>query len=216
MKKIILLAALSASFSVAAQPSSQIAWTAEQLNFVKAGNPQKGKELAQTCNACHGSSGISSMPGTPSLAGQLPTYLFKQLLDYQNGSRSHALMSAQATTLGKQDATDLAAWFAGLPQAFQSAANPSTYEKAEKLVKIGDNERILPPCEVCHGKSGQGEKMDIPALSGQSADYLAGTLKAFKEHSRHNDIYSRMRLIAETLSDQEIEELSYYYQNGVK
>jgi len=212
MKKIILAAALSAPFAVTAQPSSQVAWTAEQLNFLKAGEPQKGKELAQTCNACHGASGISSMVGTPSLAGQLPTYLYKQLQDYGNGNRQHAIMSAQAKPLSKQNAADLAAWFASLPGAFQSS-NPVVYQNAEKLVKNGDNERILPPCEVCHGGSGQGQKIDTPALSGQSAEYLSTTLKAFKDGSRRNDIYSRMRSIAETLTDEEITELGFYYQN---
>jgi len=212
MKKIILAAALSAPFAVAAQPSSQVAWTAEQLNFVKAGNPQKGKDLAQTCNACHGASGISSMAGTPSLAGQLPTYLFKQLQDYANGNREHAVMSSMAKSLSKQDAADLSAWFASLQPTFQPNT-PPVYENAEKLVKDGNNDRILPPCEVCHGGKGQGQKIDVPALSGQNAEYLTATLKAFKDGSRHNDIYSRMRLIAKELSDQEIDELGFYYQN---
>ena len=212
MKKIMLLAVLCMPFVAVAQPATQVAWTAEQLNFVKAGNPQKGKELAQTCNACHGVSGISNMPGAPSLAGQLPTYLFKQLQDYASGSREQAVMSALAKTLSKQDAADLAVWFASLPAAFQSS-QPAVYEKAEKLVKIGDNQRIIPPCEVCHAGDGHGQKVDIPALSGQNAEYLSNILKEFKRGSRHNDIYSRMRSIAETLSDEEIEELSYYYQS---
>lgn len=212
MKKIFLAAALLAPFVVAAQPSSQVAWTAEQLNFVKAGSPQKGKELAQTCNTCHGDSGNSSMPGVPSLAGQLPTYLYKQLQDYANGDRQHTVMSALAKTLSKQDAADLATWFASLPPTSQ-AANPAVYESAEKLAKNGSNDRIIPPCAVCHGGNGQGQKIDLPALSGQNAEYLSATLKAFKDGSRHNDIYGRMRSIAETLTDQEISELGLYYQN---
>jgi cytochrome c553 len=212
MKKFILLAIFCLPLTAAAQPATQVAWTAEQLNFVKAGNPEKGKELAQTCNGCHGVSGISSMPGTPSLAGQLPTYLYKQLQDYINASREQAVMSALAKTLSKQDVADLAAWFASLPPAFQSNS-PMVYAKAEKLVKNGDNQRIIPPCEVCHASNGHGQKIDIPGLSGQNAEYLATMLKEFKNGGRHNDIYSRMRSIAETLSDEEIAELSFYYQS---
>lgn len=212
MKKIILAAALCLPFTIAAQPSSQVAWTPEQLNFLKTGSSQKGKELAQTCVGCHGASGISSMPNTPSLAGQLPTYLFKQLQDYASDNRQHAVMSSLAKTLSQQDAADLAAWYSSLPTVFQSSM-PATYENAEKLVKNGSNERLVPPCEVCHGNGGHGQKLDLPALSGQDADYLIATLKAFKDGSRHNDIYSRMRLIAKTLSDEEISELGVYYQN---
>lgn len=212
MRKLIFATLLALPFALVAQPASQVAWTPEQLNFVKAGNLQKGRELAQTCNACHGASGISGMPGTPSLAGQLPTYTFKQLRDFAYGSRQSPVMSAIAKGLSQQDAADLAVWFASLETAAQPN-NPPFYEKAEPLVKNGSNDRILPPCEVCHGSQGQGQKIDIPALAGQNADYLVATLKAFRNGSRHNDIYRRMRLLAETLSDQEIEELGYYYQN---
>lgn len=212
MKKIILVLALAAPFTVTAQPSTQIAWTAEQLNFVKAGNSQKGKELAQTCTGCHGASGISTTGNTPSLAGQLATYIYKQLQDYKEGNRDNIIMSGLAKTLSKQDAADLANWYASLPPAFQSGSKVK-YDNAEKLVKNGDKERIIPPCEVCHGGNGKGQKLDIPALSAQNAEYFSATLKEFKEGSRHNDIYSRMRLIAETLSAEEIIELGMYYQN---
>jgi cytochrome c553 len=80
------------------------------------------------------------------------------------------------------------------------------------MVEEGDGKRILPPCAVCHGANGQGEKMDIPALAGQRADYLAKTLLEYKSGQRHNDIYGRMRLIADELSETEIRELAQYYQ----
>ena len=212
MKNFILTAALCLPLSALAQPSSQVAWTSEQINFVKAGNPAKGEELAKTCSACHGEKGISTTPNYPSLAGQLATYLYKQLQDYSHGERQDMMMSGLAKSLSQQDAADLAAWFASQTPAFQS---PSVmkYENAEKLVKTGSSDRLLAPCEVCHGSDGKGQVMDTPALSGQNAEYTSTTLKAFKSGERHNDIYSRMRLIAETLSDQEIEELGLYYQN---
>ena len=80
------------------------------------------------------------------------------------------------------------------------------------MVEQGDGKRILPPCFVCHGGKGQGEKQDIPALAGQQADYFARTLLEYKNGQRHNDIYSRMRLIAQQLSEEEIKELAQYYQ----
>ena len=87
------------------------------------------------------------------------------------------------------------------------------YDRAETLVKDGSSERILPPCEVCHGGDGEGQVVDIPGLAGQHATYTSAMLQAFKSGNRHNDIYSRMRLIAQSLSDEEIEELGFYYQN---
>ena len=193
-----------------AQPSSQVAWTPEQIKFVKAGNAQRGQELAKTCAGCHGEKGISTTANYPSLASQLPSYLFKQLQDYKSDDRQDPIMSGIAKSLSDQDMADLAAWFVSQAPAFQSSS-AMTYPKAEELVKNGDNDRLLPPCVVCH--TGKGQVMDIPSLSAQNATYLSATLQAFKTGKRHNDIYSRMRLIAENLSDEEIEELGFYYQN---
>ena len=212
MKKILLTVTLSLPSLLWAQPSSQVAWTPEQLNFVKAGNSVKGEQLAKTCSSCHGENGISVTPGYPSLAGQLPNYLFKQLLDYSNGDRDNPIMNGIAKTLSKQDAADLASWFAAQAPAIQSSS-PMIYEQANQLVKDGSQDRVLPPCEVCHGRNGKGQAVDVPALSGQNAEYLSATLKAFKTGVRHNDIYSRMRLISENLTESEIEELGFYYQN---
>ncbi|MGR8932096.1 MAG: c-type cytochrome [Gammaproteobacteria bacterium] len=211
MKKIILTM-LAVPALASAQPSSQVAWTAEQINFVEAGNPSSGQTLAKSCVACHGDKGISAMPNYPSLAGQLPTYLYKQLMDYKNGDRQDPMMSGIAKGLSEQNAADLAAWFGSQPPAFQSASL-MVYPQAKSLVKDGSNDRILPPCEVCHGGDGKGQDREMPALSGQNAGYTTATLKAFKSGNRHNDIYSRMRLIANELSDAEIEELGFYYQN---
>ncbi len=121
-------------------------------------------------------------------------------------------MSSIAQGLSEQDMTDLAAWFASQPRP-QHESSGQTFEKAEHLVFQGDSKRILTPCFLCHGSKGQGEKMDIPALAGQQAGYFADTLKAYKSGQRHNDIYSRMRLISQQLSDQEIEQLGKYYQS---
>lgn len=210
MKKLILASTLLIMTGGAwAKPSSQVAWTADQLNFVKAGDPAKGKESAKVCSGCHGENGVSSMPNTPSLAGLMPTYIYKQLIDYNLGDRQDPMMAGIAKSLSKQDAADLAAWFASLPKALKST--DAKLEQAEKLVKHGNSERVLPPCEVCHGGKGQGQ--DIPALAGQNADYISTTLNAFKSGNRHNDIYGRMRTIAGSLSDQEIKELGVYYQN---
>ena len=210
MKKIIYFLALIAPAVVFAGSSSSIAWTPETLSFVKEGNAAKGKELAQSCAGCHGEQGISAMPETPSLAGQLATYTYKQLRDYAKDQRNNPIMTATAQGLSEQDAADLAAWFSTLKPASGSGNRSSA--KAEKMVEQGDGKRIIPPCFVCHGANGQGEKMDIPALAGQREDYLVKTLLEYKTGQRHNDVYSRMRLIAKQLSETEIKELGQYYQ----
>ena len=220
MKRMLLLLAFIAPAAVNAEPSSQIAWTPEVLNLVKNGDLNKGKGLAESCKSCHGDKGQGmkeetrdgeTLPAIPALAGQVATYTYKQLRDYANGSRSHDSMTGIAKGLKEQDAADVAIWFSSLP-AQENKSGSRNLARAEKMVEEGDGKRILPPCFVCHGGKGQGEKQDIPALAGQQADYFARTLLEYKNGQRHNDIYSRMRLIAQQLSEDEIRELAQYYQ----
>ncbi|GAB6140340.1 c-type cytochrome [Methylosoma difficile] len=220
IKRLLILMALSTSMLAHAQPASHVAWTPETLNLVKQGNAEKGKQLATTCQSCHGDKGQGlkaevqddeTIPAVPALAGQLATYTFKQLRDYAVGDRANDTMTNIAKNLSEQDTADLAAWFSTLPRA-ASTTSKTNLDRAEKMVNLGDGKRILPPCFTCHGNNGQGEKMDIPALAGQQADYFASTLLAYKKGERHNDIYSRMRLIAQQLSEAEIRELADYYQ----
>ena len=220
MKHIAFVIALLVPAAVCAGPASKIAWTPDTLNMVKQGDATKGKALAESCQSCHGAKGEGVaaenrdgelIPAIPALAGQVATYTYKQLRDYANDDRSHAFMSSIAKGLTEQQTADVAAWFSSLPvPPAKAVGKPS--DRAEKMVSLGDGKRILPPCSVCHGSSGRGEKMDIPALAGQQAGYFADTLLAYKNGSRHNDIYSRMRLIAAQLSEAEIKELAEYYQ----
>jgi cytochrome c553 len=220
MKRMLLLLAFIVPDVVCAEPSSQIAWTPELLNLVKKGNADKGKALAESCKSCHGDKGQGLkeetrddeiIPAIPALAGQVATYTYKQLRDYYSGSRSHVQMTGVAKGLTEQDAADLAVWFSTLPRA-ENKAGSEKLARAEKMVEQGDGKRILPPCFVCHGSKGQGEKQDIPALAGQQANYFTRTLLEYKNGQRHNDVYSRMRLIAQQLSEDEIKELALYYQ----
>ncbi len=195
-----------------AEPASNIAWTPEQLRFVKNADLEKGKQLAGACAGCHGEKGISQVANFPSLAGQLATYTYKQLRDYADGKRNNALMNSIATGLSEQDSANLAVWFASLT-APEYKGKKQNLDKAVVLVEKGNGKKIIPPCFTCHGSDGMGERQDIPALAGQQPDYFANTFKAYKSGERHNDVYSRMRLIAEQLSDVEIEQLAqYYYQ----
>jgi cytochrome c553 len=202
----MLLAAMAADGR--AEPSSKLAWTPETLDFVKRGNAEKGQSLAAACDACHGPN--VQVPENPALHGQSAAYLYKQLHDYKDGSRSNAIMAGFAAGLSDQDMADLAAWYSRQPGP-KGAAVGEAAEAAEQLVEKGDGKRILTPCAVCHGDGGQGLSPDNPALAGQKAAYLEQTLLAYKSGARHNDVYSRMRLLSQRLSDEEIRQLARYY-----
>ncbi len=212
MKNALFIVMLSIPGLLIAGPSSQVAWTPDTLNFVKSGNPVNGKRLSETCAGCHGENGVSTIAAYPSLAGQNANYTYKELNDYAADDRKSEIMTPIAQSLSKKDMADIATWFSSLPTPKKKSSGKSL-EKAEKLVYEGDSKRTLTPCYLCHGKEGKGEKMDVPALAGQQAEYFAQTLKAYKSGERHNDIFSRMRLISKQLSEQEIQELAEYYQS---
>ena len=212
MKSTLSLLLLLAPALVIAEPASNIAWTPDALNFVKQGDAQKGKQLAESCAGCHGEKGISQMDAFPSLAGQLATYTYKQLRDYAEDKRTHTLMNSVSAGLNEQESADLAVWFQSLPAA-EHKVKQQALEKAEVLVAKGNGKKIIPPCFTCHGSDGQGERQDIPALAGQQVEYFVNTLSEYKTGVRHNDVYSRMRLISEQLSEEDIKQLAqYYYQ----
>ncbi|NBB93102.1 MAG: c-type cytochrome [Gammaproteobacteria bacterium] len=77
------------------------------------GNPGRGLEKSQSCQACHGKDGnLAVTPDTPILAGQHAGYLEFALRQYRSGARQNAQMNGFAANLSDQDIADLAAWYA--------------------------------------------------------------------------------------------------------
>lgn len=78
-----------------------------------AGNTATGQSKFDTCQACHGATGMRSQPTYPNLAGQHQNYLSKALHDFRDGSRPNAIMSGFAGQLSDADIEAIAAWYAG-------------------------------------------------------------------------------------------------------
>jgi cytochrome c553 len=94
------------------------------IAYVPKGSVEKGKTLAATgggghtvqCAICHGPDlrGLGPIPG---IAGRSPSYLFRQLYDFQHGARvgiGSALMKPTVQNLTLDDMIDLAAYAASL------------------------------------------------------------------------------------------------------
>jgi cytochrome c553 len=71
-----------------------------------------GASVAQSCIMCHGEKGLSSMAGTPSIAGQPEMYLAAQLRDFRDGKRHNEVMSLMAKPLSDADIDNVSAYFA--------------------------------------------------------------------------------------------------------
>jgi len=76
--------------------------------------------------------------------------------------------------------------------------------------KAGETKNAM--CIGCHGIKGYQasfpEVYKVPLISGQSARYIAASLNAYKKGERK---HPTMRGISETLTDQDIADLSAYY-----
>jgi cytochrome c553 len=63
-------------------------------------------------------------------------------------------------------------------------------------------------CAACHGEQGLPDMTNVPALSGQSDNYLQWQLVYFREGRRKND---RMSPIAQDLIDKDLRDLGAYF-----
>jgi cytochrome c553 len=194
-----------------AEPTTEVAWSTELLRSLATPGPA-GKEIADTiCVACHGEDGISLDPVNPNLAGQSAVAIYKQLHDYQSGSRFNELMTPIAESLTEPEIVAVSAHFASLaPRMLAATTGGVPDEDIVALVERGDPARALPACNACHSPTAGGP-LETPNLARQNRDYLAAQLTAYRAGERRNDIYTRMRSIAAQLTDREIERLAAYY-----
>lgn len=207
---VVVVSLMLANTALADEPG--FSWSRTTLKLIESGDATRGKAVAKShkCKKCHGKTGLSDENDTPSIAGQVPAYHFKQLMDYKSGVREEKTMAKRARKLTREDMADLAAFYATQPP------EPIPGKTVPQLVSSGDMSRLLLPCDVCHGKQGEGLGFEVPALQGQRADHLIETLEAFRDSDRENDEYGRMRFIAKQLTDEEIEELAAYYGTEVE
>lgn len=196
-----------------AAPVSQVRWTPQTLRTLAAADRRPGAALAEAvCSSCHGEEGMSIADDFPRLAGQSPAAIYKQLSDYRSGARVHPQMTPVVQKLTTAQLAELAAYYGGLHKGVAlGLADVAAEEDMGRLILRGDPARQLPPCESCHAR-GSGGPPEAPVIAGQNAAYLERQLRAYKTGERRNDVYRRMRDIAEKLSDEEIARLTATYQ----
>ena len=177
----------------------------------------KGQQVAsQVCAACHGPDGNSIGPANPKLAGQIPEYMAKQLMNFRPGKESKSaerpnnIMAAFAATLSPDQMRDVAAYYASQKLIPEKAKNKATIELGQKIFRAGIADKGVPACAGCHGPAGAGVPIQYPVLAGQYAEYIEAQLKAFRSGERANDPNKSMRTTASRLSDLEINAVAGY------
>lgn len=78
-----------------------------------AGDPERGLQKSQVCQACHGQDGTGmGDPQYPIIAGQYADYLAYAMRSYKTGERTNVVMQGFMQTLSDEDIDDLAAYYA--------------------------------------------------------------------------------------------------------
>ena len=202
-KLMVLSALMAALLGVSASP------------VLAAGDAQAGQAQSMVCASCHGQDGATAIdPSYPQLAGQNERYWARQLKMFQSGERDVALMTAQLIGKSEQDLDDLAAYYASLPsKGAEATGSDAEIEMAMRIYKGGIAKKGVAACSSCHGPDGAGNaQAGFPRIGGQSAQYTAAQLTAYREGERRSDeaYGAMMRGVSKGLSDREIVVLSDY------
>ncbi len=180
------------------------------------GDPAKAQQLVtQVCAACHGADGNSTTPVNPTLAGQHPEYILKQLMNFKQQSdkpaeRVNPVMAGMAAPLSDEDMRNLAAYFATQKPKPRAARDPDLVKLGQSIYRGGVLSKGVAACASCHSPNGAGMPAQFPRLAGQYAEYTASQLKAFRSGERANDPNGMMRAVTARLSDKEISALAEY------
>ncbi|SAL60040.1 cytochrome c, class I [Caballeronia peredens] len=185
---------------------TSVEMTPQLLSNVSANSIGRGATLALRCTMCHGERGMSDA-NSPNLAGQYASVIYKQLIDFQKGARTNAVMSPMAMNLSDQDMRDLAAYYSSLPRP--PAQRKVSEALAPPIVAHGAPMRNIAPCAACHG--GIDNKAGSPWLDGLPAAYTKAQLIAFANGTRTNDIDGVMRNVARNMTPEEIDAAAAYY-----
>lgn len=220
---MVMLAWLLLPASAAAVPDAAGIKVGEQIY-------QSGLGLkVPACQKCHGAEGMGSDAiGTPRLASQVYTYLYKQLMDFATDRRTdHVMhqMNSIAKALTDQQRRDVAAYLHVLQMPY-SGSNLGKLRKegvkignvarGRTIVLFGLMDRNIPACQGCHGYHGHSAGMMFPAISGQRYMYLTRQLHAFRRAAhgdktgRSNDYMGAMQAVAVKLTNKDIDDVSAY------
>ena len=177
-----------------------------------AGDPAAGEQNAAVCAGCHGQGGAKPiMAAYPKLSGIGERYTYLQLVDIKNGDRSIPEMTGLLDAMSDQDLQDLAAYF-NEQDMVVGQADPELVEQGQALFRGGNMASGVPACSGCHNPRGTGnEPAGYPALSGQTAEYVAKQLNAYRSGERAGGANAAIMMdVASKLTDAEIEAVANY------
>jgi len=171
-----------------------IAWSARSETI---------EQRAAPCLGCHGERGQSSIDVTPSLGGQNAPYVLIQLFMFREKLRAFEPMNDMAKSLSDDDLRAFSNFIANLPkpQPPPDTPDPVRMQRAQALVARNH-------CNSCHRPNFSGGD-NVPRIADQREDYLAKTLREYKDNSRHG-YDGTMAEVMQPVTLEQIADLAYY------
>ena len=160
-------------------------------------------ERAVTCFACHGEHGQSTTENIPSLGGQQAPYALIQLFMFREKLRTFEPMNEMAKALTDDDLRAFSDFIATLPKPSPpaDAGDPARLQRAQALVQQHH-------CDSCHNPDFSGRD-NVPRLANQREDYLAKTMREYKDNSRHG-YDGTMAEVLQPVTPEQIADLAYF------
>jgi cytochrome c553 len=161
------------------------------------------EERAAACFACHGEHGQSETENTPSLGGQQAPYVLIQLFMFREKLRSFEPMNEVAKSMSDDDLRNFSDFIAKLPKPRppENTADPARISRAQELL-------VRYHCNACHRPDFSGGD-NVPRIADQREDYLAKTLREYKDNSRHG-YDATMADVMAPVTPEQIADLAYF------
>jgi cytochrome c553 len=166
-------------------------------------NAETIQERAATCFACHGERGQSETENIPSLGGQQAPYALIQLFMFREKLRTFEPMNDVTKSFTDDDLRSFSDFIATLPKpaAPADAGDPARIARAQALVTQNH-------CNSCHKPDFSGGD-NVPRIANQREDYLAKTMREYKDNSRHG-YDGTMAEVLQPVTAEQIADLAYY------
>jgi len=167
-------------------------------------------KVIATCDACHGTNGVTSSEEAPSLAGVSTPVTSGSLKAYRTKARpcpavtigtTKGDMCAKAKDLNDAAINDLADHYS--QQKFAPMKQPFDAGKAASGKALFDK-----GCKKCHSSGGKDPADDAGILAGQPLGWLKTSLNWFRKGEIEQD--KKMKDALAPLSDGDIEALANY------
>lgn len=168
-----------------------------------AGDPARGRDKTEVCVPCHGPTGNSERPETPSLAGQPADFVEMQLILFREGVRKVEVMREFARGLSDKDIEDIAASYAA------QAMTPRPGDRRDRDFRRGGELSRGMYCGQCHARQYLGGGQ-VPRLAGQREDYLLHALRDYQGNTRVG-FDTNMNGVVHGLSEADLAALAHYF-----